>query len=691
MHPGKRRAFTVILAVAVPLAAWREAEAQASVTPARAEGIREARGTITVVDGLAIMVAATSDGFVELTVTRDTALGRFRQREPRVIRALYPPAAVDRWLAQVDTLRTAMEDTLAFRRLTRTAPELRDGDGIRFYVVATQRQRKPYLGLTMNGCRGEYVQTGPSDIRIFPSLFTSLARAADDARRAPNAAVPARVWDGKTYFEHAVGCPAEPMASNAPAVYPQMPAAGRHRREVLAEFVVDSTGLVDPSTVRFPQAEDPRFTAAARSALATWRFTKPTRAGFAVRQLSHQSIVFEPPVGDSVDVGCVMGAQSGAVVRPLTERAAGVIDRAYLAHIAEWFPIWFGRPSMVGTSVRFVIHHDGKISDAKFDRQPADTARVRDLAVFLQSSALGLDPLPPGYPWDGIAVGADIVASCDSPRRAMISGAATTFTPLPDGTVEVARRHPNWKAMFGARETIVARDVVPASVLQRWLDTTWTLLPSSDGKFPNALDRWSGSLADIPVLGSRGNRGLIIGLGTQGQLHGGVSCGEGDESIYIQREDLAAFWRVARDALAARESLSAVTDGAANRVYDESEVACPALPAMSNTSVPYPESVTGDLRVSHEVLVAFTVDTLGVVERGSIATMPGANARFAAVVRRALAQWQFRPAMRGGRRVRQRTHLGVVVRPPEADAALLASKSGPADPSSRTIFHRKNP
>ena len=653
--------------------------------------MRESRGTITVVDGLAIMVAATSDGFVELTVTRDTTVGRFRPREPRLLRALYPPEAVDRWLAQVDTLRTALEDTLAFRRLTRTSIELRDGDAIRFYVLATDRQRKPYLILRMNGCRGEYVPGGIADVRASPSLFTSLARAADDARRAPNATGAPRVWDGKTYFEHAVGCPAEPMASNAPASYPQIPPDRRHRREVLAEFVVDSTGLVDPSTIRFPRVEDPQFTAAARSALATWRFSKPTRAGFAVRQVSHQSIVFEPSVGDSVDVGCVMGAQSGAVVRPLTDRAAGVIDRAYLTHVAEWFPIWVGRPSMVGTSVRFVIHHDGKISDAKFDRQPPDTARVRDLAVFLQSNGLGIDPLPPGYPWDGIAVGADIVANCHSPRRAMIFGAATTFTPLPDGTVEVARRHPNWRALFGTRETTVARDVVPAPVLQRWLDTTWTLLPSSDGKFPSALDRWSGSLADIPVLGHRGNRGLIIGLGTQGQLHGGVSCGEGDESIYIQREDLAAFWRIARDALAARESLSAATDRAANRVYDESEVACPALPAVSNTSVSYPDSVRGDLRVSHEVLVAFTVDTLGLVEQGSITTMPGANARFTEVVRQALPQWRFRPAMRGGRRVRQRTHLAIVVRPPEADAALLASKAGPSDPSSRTIFHRRQP
>jgi hypothetical protein len=87
--------------------------------------------------------------------------------------------------------------------------------------------------------------------------------------------------------------------------------------------------------------------------------------------------------------------------------------------------------------------------------------------------------------------------------------------------------------------------------------------------------------------------------------------------------------------------------------------------------------------------VTLTVDTLGTVQPGSVAVFPGSGSTLAAPVQATVARWRFRPAMRGGRRVRQRVHMAVVVRPPEADAAALASRPLAPDTSRRTIFFRK--
>jgi hypothetical protein len=86
------------------------------------------------------------------------------------------------------------------------------------------------------------------------------------------------------------------------------------------------------------------------------------------------------------------------------------------------------------------------------------------------------------------------------------------------------------------------------------------------------------------------------------------------------------------------------------------------------------------------------VDTLGAVEAGSIATFPGTDARFMRAVLAVVPEWRFRPALRGGKRVRQRVHVAIVVRPPEADAAVLAATLIVApDSSNRTIFRKRRP
>jgi hypothetical protein len=69
----------------------------------------------------------------------------------------------------------------------------------------------------------------------------------------------------------------------------------RRPYEVLAEFVVDTSGRIDLPTVHFARGTDPRFEAAVRAVLPGWRFQPANRLGARVRQVVHMPIVFDLP------------------------------------------------------------------------------------------------------------------------------------------------------------------------------------------------------------------------------------------------------------------------------------------------------------------------------------------------------------------------------------------------------------
>lgn len=62
-------------------------------------------------------------------------------------------------------------------------------------------------------------------------------------------------------------------------------------------YVVDTTGMVDTTTIRVVRSDDPRFTASVRTALGQMRFRPARRGGQSVRQLVEQQFRFRitPP------------------------------------------------------------------------------------------------------------------------------------------------------------------------------------------------------------------------------------------------------------------------------------------------------------------------------------------------------------------------------------------------------------
>jgi TonB family protein len=62
---------------------------------------------------------------------------------------------------------------------------------------------------------------------------------------------------------------------------------------VQAIYVVDTTGMVDTTTIQVVRSDDPRFTQSVRTALEHMRFRPATRAGKTVRQLVEQQFRFQ--------------------------------------------------------------------------------------------------------------------------------------------------------------------------------------------------------------------------------------------------------------------------------------------------------------------------------------------------------------------------------------------------------------
>jgi TonB family protein len=80
---------------------------------------------------------------------------------------------------------------------------------------------------------------------------------------------------------------------SAAPIYPKELLAIGAEGSVRAEYVVDTSGQVDTTTIKVMHSDDPRFTASVLTALGGMRFRPAKRAGQVVRQLVQQKFSFK--------------------------------------------------------------------------------------------------------------------------------------------------------------------------------------------------------------------------------------------------------------------------------------------------------------------------------------------------------------------------------------------------------------
>ena len=100
------------------------------------------------------------------------------------------------------------------------------------------------------------------------------------------------VTEGQTFFDFQVEKPVTQAPGSAQPVYPDLLRSAGIEGDVLATFVVDTTGRADPSTFKVLRATHQQFEKAVRDALPRMRFIPAEVGGRKVRQLVQQPFAF---------------------------------------------------------------------------------------------------------------------------------------------------------------------------------------------------------------------------------------------------------------------------------------------------------------------------------------------------------------------------------------------------------------
>jgi hypothetical protein len=236
-----------------------------------------------------LTVEATSDGWVHVEGL-DPWHGGY-------VREWYEPDSVDAFVPRVQALYrqrdTLMRDTVvAPHRAVLVAPG-REPLTARFVRLAGNVEMEGDL----SDCTGMDIPFAIGDL----TRFTAAARQARVNRPSPadpresvhersDATCP--VWDPWTR------APREEIrvVENYPVgAYPESMKPSNARAEVLASFVVDTTGDVEMNTLEVMPGSDPRAAAAVPTTLLVRRFRPARRSGVKVPQRVIEAIRFEPP------------------------------------------------------------------------------------------------------------------------------------------------------------------------------------------------------------------------------------------------------------------------------------------------------------------------------------------------------------------------------------------------------------
>lgn len=127
-------------------------------------------------------------------------------------------------------------------------------------------------------------------IDLVPTEPGELAAGSRD--RAPSTSGSGTVHQPNTYFEWMVEVPARARNGNPSPNYPRTLRDGGIEGTVLAQFVIDTTGRVDTTSIRAIAATHALFEKSVRDALARMRFTPAESGGRKVRLVVQQSFAF---------------------------------------------------------------------------------------------------------------------------------------------------------------------------------------------------------------------------------------------------------------------------------------------------------------------------------------------------------------------------------------------------------------
>ena len=164
------------------------------------------------------------------------------------------------------------------------------------------QRRTPQPEATMRPVFGHQVLTAPIDIPIeipAPDLSASptdpadwLARGAPGGRAHGDSTVTAPIGGNQPMVIDEVDKPAATLPGSASPAYPELLKASGVEGSVLAQFVVDTLGRVEPGSFKVLSSTHDAFGTAVRATLPRMRFLAAEAGGRKVRMLVQQDFAF---------------------------------------------------------------------------------------------------------------------------------------------------------------------------------------------------------------------------------------------------------------------------------------------------------------------------------------------------------------------------------------------------------------
>jgi protein TonB len=159
------------------------------------------------------------------------------------------------------------------------------------------------LARTAEGAEIEFAEPGESTRvsartssedakRLLGWLDAAADAGAVAAQQQPAAPPPAVAPRGAAYFEFQVEKQASPLPSSAQPTYPPALRSANLPGEVIAQFVVDTSGFVELDSFKVLESTHALFTEAVRQTLSQLRYSPAEVGGRKVRQLVQTPFVF---------------------------------------------------------------------------------------------------------------------------------------------------------------------------------------------------------------------------------------------------------------------------------------------------------------------------------------------------------------------------------------------------------------
>jgi hypothetical protein len=237
-------------------------------------------------------VEATNDGWVHV-YQPDRLNGDHMQQ-------WFEPDSIDVWVARIWGRSSIRGEPPRMRFEKHGGVMAGVPNGIALTGRLTEHANGPVLIAALYDCKGVWYD-GEAAMMEKAEAFTSASTLARSHRAKP--ADPRR----QAYAESNVACrawlPWRPSSHNSAdglsvypvGLYPESMTATNARADVLASFIVDTTGSVDPRSIVVMDDSDPRAAAAVPASLALFQFRPAITSGVKVRQRVIQAIRFEPP------------------------------------------------------------------------------------------------------------------------------------------------------------------------------------------------------------------------------------------------------------------------------------------------------------------------------------------------------------------------------------------------------------